>query len=222
MNAPTRSRTPAFWTTAGRWLRLDSWDPGLLAVALLLLIVASPLFQRGLPNVADAPIHLFRTAEWVRSWQAGILLPRWSPTLAYGYGHPLFVFAPPLPYALAGALHLAGLSLETAIKLLCMGSLAVAGFLAPFIAAGITGVLILGLGEDVTSSWISILYLTVVPLALLTGLVCSLKSIPLIDTLGDKDYAYSGLTLNILFLIVYITSLIYFLSSPGEIVGHMR
>jgi len=101
-------------------------------------------------------------------------------------------------------------------------SLAIAGFLAPFIAAGITGALILWLGEDVTSSWISILYLTVVPLALLTGLMCSLKSIPLIETLGDRDYAYSGLTLNILFLIVYITSLIYFLSSPSEIIGRMR
>jgi len=93
-------------------------------------------------------------------------------------------------------------------------SLAVAGFLAPFAAAGIAGTLILGFGRDVTSSWVSILYLTIVPLVLLTGLVLSLKSIPLIEELGDKDYAYSGLTLNVLFLIVYITSMIYFLSLP--------
>lgn len=95
-------------------------------------------------------------------------------------------------------------------------SLAIAGFLAPFVAAGITGLLILAIGEHVTSSSVaSILYLTIVPLVLLTGLVSSLRSIPLIEKLGDRDYAYSGLTLNILFLIVYITSLIYFLSSPG-------
>jgi len=95
-------------------------------------------------------------------------------------------------------------------------SLAIAGFLAPFAAAGITGLLILAIGEHVTSSPVSsILYLTVIPLVLLAGLFCSLKSIPLIEKLGDRDYAYAGLTLNILFLIVYITSVIHFLASPG-------
>jgi hypothetical protein len=48
---------------------------------------------------------------------------------------------------------------------------------------------------------------------LVGGLVSSLRSIPLIPERNDKDYAYSGLTLNILFLVVYITSLIYFITS---------
>jgi len=90
-------------------------------------------------------------------------------------------------------------------------SLAIAGFLAPFAAAGIAGILILGFKENVTSLRGSILYLTTVPLVLLTGLICSLKSIPYIEELGDKDYAYSGLTLDVLFLIAYVSSLIYFL-----------
>jgi len=47
-------------------------------------------------------------------------------------------------------------------------------------------------------------------LIMLTGVVSSVKSIPLIEEKGDKDYAYSGLTLNLLFMLVYITSLIYF------------
>jgi hypothetical protein len=94
-------------------------------------------------------------------------------------------------------------------------SLAIAGFLAPFVAAGITGLLLLGLGEDLKPFKVSIAYLTITPLILLTGIVLSLKSIPLVQELGDKDYAYSGLILNILFLIVYITSLIYFFSSPN-------
>jgi len=94
-------------------------------------------------------------------------------------------------------------------------SLAIAGFLAPFAAAGITGILILWFERDATSFWIPVLYLTMVPLVLLAGLVLCLKSIPLIEELGDKDYAYSGLTLNVLFLMVYITSVIYFLSSSG-------
>ena len=93
--------------------------------------------------------------------------------------------------------------------------LAIAGFLAPFVAAGVTGLLLLGLGEDLKPFKVSIAYLTITPLILLTGIVLSLKSLPLVQELGDKDYAYSGLVLNILFLIVYVTSLIYFFSSPN-------
>jgi hypothetical protein len=37
--------------------------------------------------VADAPIYVFRTPERVRNWQASILIPGWSPYLAYGYGY---------------------------------------------------------------------------------------------------------------------------------------
>ena len=93
--------------------------------------------------------------------------------------------------------------------------LAIAGFLAPFVAAGITGLLLLAVGEDLKPFKVSIAYLTITPLILLTGIVLSLKSIPLVEEFGDKDYAYSGLILNILFLIVYVTSLIYFFSSPN-------
>ncbi len=131
MNSADLPESPSFRaTTAARARRLSGFkklDLGWVAAGLLILIAASPLFRPGLPNIADAPIHLFRTAEWVRAWQAGILVPRWAPTLAYGYGYPLFVFAPPLPYAFAGALHLSGLSLVASIKLLSIGCLAVAG-----------------------------------------------------------------------------------------------
>jgi len=90
-------------------------------------------------------------------------------------------------------------------------SLAIAGLLAPFAAAGIAGALILWYGKEVTTCAASMVYLTVVPLILITGLVLSLKSIPLIQKRGDKDYAYSGLTLNVLFLIFFAMSVIYFL-----------
>lgn len=95
-------------------------------------------------------------------------------------------------------------------------SLAIAGFLAPFAAAGIAGALVLWFGEEVASGWASMVYLTFVPITLLTGLVLSLKSIPLIEKRGDKDYTYSGLTLNILFLIFFVTSVIYFLRRFGS------
>jgi hypothetical protein len=92
--------------------------------------------------------------------------------------------------------------------------LAVAGFVLPFFAAGLTGVLLLIWQEDFESLKFSALYLTIVPLIMLAGLISSLKSIPLIEEKGDKDYAYSGLTMNVLFLCVYIFSLIYFFFAP--------
>jgi hypothetical protein len=55
-----------------------------------------------------------------------------------------------------------------------------------------------------------ILFLGVIPGTLLGGLCLSLRSIPLIAQRGDKDYAYSGLTLNILFTFIYLLSLFYF------------
>lgn len=88
--------------------------------------------------------------------------------------------------------------------------LAVAGFLCPFSAASVAGLLVIIGKEDFTSLKFSMFYLTIVPMILLAGLILSLKSIPLIQELGEMDYAYSGLTLNILFIIIYITLLIYF------------
>ena len=102
-------------------------DWGWLAVLAGLSFALYPLLQPGLPSVADAAIHLFRTAEWVRVWQDGIVYPRWSPNLAFGYGFPLFIFAPPLPYVIAGLLHIAGLSLDAAIKALPFLSLLAMG-----------------------------------------------------------------------------------------------
>ena len=91
--------------------------------------------------------------------------------------------------------------------------LAIAGFLLPFASAAVTGLLILAGRDDPESLKNSIVYLILVPLILLAGLAASIRSIPLVDELGDKDYAYSGLTLNILSIFVYITSLIYFFSA---------
>ena len=92
-------------------------------------------------------------------------------------------------------------------------NLAVLGFLLPFVAAAIAGSVILAVKKDFTSLQFLVPYLSIVPLMLVCGLVCSIRSIPRIPELDDKDYAYSGLTLNILFLVMYSTSVIYFLSS---------
>lgn len=99
---------------------LAQFDPGLILVLLLLSFAISPLLRSGLPSMADVPIHLYRLAELDRCWQDGVYYPRWAPNLAFGYGYPIFNFAPPLPYFTAQLFHALGADLETAIKLLAV------------------------------------------------------------------------------------------------------
>ncbi len=92
-------------------------DPGLLVAALLALFAVWPLLAfPGLPNTADGPAHLMRQAELNQAWQDGILYPRWAPDLAYGYGMPLFHYAPPLLYYVTQVFHVTGLPLDTSMK----------------------------------------------------------------------------------------------------------
>ncbi|MCK6625601.1 MAG: glycosyltransferase family 39 protein [Anaerolineae bacterium] len=93
-------------------------DGGLILAALLPLFIIQSLLQPGLPTLADLPIHLYRTLEYGQAWGPGVIVPRWAPNLAYGYGYPLFIFAPPLPYWLGLLFAALGFSLETAFKLL--------------------------------------------------------------------------------------------------------
>ena len=88
-------------------------------------------------------------------------------------------------------------------------SLAIAGFLAPFVAAGVLCGLLLIAGDDFKSSRVFLIYQLIIPLVLITGIVLGIKSIPHIPELGDKDYAYTGLFLSIFFLGVFVLSLIY-------------
>ena len=94
-------------------------DAALLIAALLTLFIIQSLLQPGLPTTAaDLPIHLYRTLEYERAWAPGVIAPRWAPDLAYGYGYPLFLFAPPLPYLLSMVFHALGLTIANALKAL--------------------------------------------------------------------------------------------------------
>ncbi len=91
-------------------------DLGLVIAALLTLLIIHSLLRPGLPTAADYAIHLYRTMEYKQAWVPGVIVPRWAPNLAFGYGYPLFVFAPPLPYLLGVLFHLMGVTLESALK----------------------------------------------------------------------------------------------------------
>ena len=94
-------------------------------------------------------------------------------------------------------------------KLKKANTLAVAGFLAPFVSAGVICGLLLIAGDEFKSSKIFVIYQSVIPLILIIGIVLGVKSIPHIPLLGDKDYAYAGLFLGTFFLVVFLLSLIY-------------
>jgi hypothetical protein len=93
-------------------------DRGVIMTALLTLFAIQPLLKPGLPTTADLAIHIYRALEFERAWAPGVVVPRWSPNLAYGYGYPLFVFAPPLPYLLALLFQLTGATIGDAFKAL--------------------------------------------------------------------------------------------------------
>ncbi len=95
-------------------------DSSLILTACLTLFIMQSLQQPGLPAAADIPIHLYRTMEYQQAWSPGVIIPRWSPNLAFGYGYPLFIFAPPLPYLLGLAFHTVGLTFETSLKAVLM------------------------------------------------------------------------------------------------------
>jgi len=93
---------------------------------------------------------------------------------------------------------------------------AVAGFLLPFLAAGMASFFVLKAKDNILTFQFWIPFITIIPLILIMGLVLSITSLPFIEELGDKDYAYSGLVLNILFIFLYIFSVIYYLCLPPQ------
>jgi hypothetical protein len=89
---------------------------------------------------------------------------------------------------------------------------AIIGFLMPFMAAGLASTYVLYHRGDLVTFGFWVCFLVLIPSMLIGGLILSLKSIPLIKARGDKDYAYSGLVLNIFFALLYLGSLTYLLA----------
>ena len=79
----------------------------------------------------------------------------------------------------------------------------------PFLCAGFASFYVLFGKGDYASGRFLISFLGIIPVLLAAGLFLSIKSIALIEEKGDKDYAYSGLVLNLFFILLYLASLIY-------------
>ncbi|MCL6648573.1 MAG: hypothetical protein K6U89_09590 [Chloroflexi bacterium] len=75
---------------------------GALLVALALgLVAVGPLWTVPLPATHDGLNHLQRQVVFDALLRQGVLMPRWYPDFATGYGYPLGVYYPPLALYLA-------------------------------------------------------------------------------------------------------------------------
>ena len=84
------------------------------------------------------------------------------------------------------------------------------GFLLSLVGAKTMCLLLYFGRSDYSALQFALPYLILMPSIQLTGLISSLKSIAYVEEWGDKDYAQAGVFLNILFLLFYILSLVYF------------
>jgi hypothetical protein len=88
----------------------------LLVVALLCLPAASPYLIGDIPRTNDALTHLYRAVELDRLVRAGVLIPRWAPDFAHGYGYPIFNYFAYLSHYLIVVIHLIGLPMLWAMR----------------------------------------------------------------------------------------------------------
>ncbi len=80
-----------------------------LSLNLLTCVAGMALLSAHGPDGYDIAFHFWRAVQAERLLRAGILLPRWAPDMAWGYGYPLFTFQGALSAQLAAALHIVGL-----------------------------------------------------------------------------------------------------------------
>jgi hypothetical protein len=108
--------------------RLKKWDTHLILVVLLTVFAIGPLFQPGFFwGAHDARHSVYFLYEFDRSIAEGILYPRWSPDITFGYGYPLFNIYSPLAFYMGEAFHLVGLDLLWAIKIVFAASFVLSG-----------------------------------------------------------------------------------------------
>jgi hypothetical protein len=107
---------------------MDARHISLVLVLLLTIFAVAPLFQPGFFwGAHDARHSVYFLYEFDRSIQDGILYPRWSPDITFGYGYPLFNIYGPLAFYLSEFFHLLGLDLLWSIKMVFATSFVLSG-----------------------------------------------------------------------------------------------
>lgn len=103
----------------------------ILIITIYLFVCAiflSPLLKTGIYQSQDGENHVARFGAYYKAFADGQIPPRWAGDLNYGYGTPVLNFFYPLPGYVASLLHVFGISLEDAFKII----IGVSFILAPF------------------------------------------------------------------------------------------
>ncbi|MBI3342464.1 glycosyltransferase family 39 protein [Candidatus Curtissbacteria bacterium] len=90
--------------------------PAFLIILTIATLLSLPLFKSGFYQIHDDQ-QIVRLLVFDQALKAGQFPVRWVNELGFGFGYPLFVFYPPLVYALAELFHLVGIGLIDAIKI---------------------------------------------------------------------------------------------------------
>jgi hypothetical protein len=76
-----------------------------------------PLFSRQISCGFDTVFHLWRAVQAGALLDEGILLSRWTPHMAHGYGYPLFLYQSPFSAQVTAVLHTLNLSWPVALNM---------------------------------------------------------------------------------------------------------
>ncbi len=102
-----------------RRLAASSHPPYLWQILILSIFAWGPLLTPAyFFNAHDARHSVFYLVEFDQTFRDGYFWPRWAPDFAFGYGYPLFNMYAPLAIYAAELLHLLGLGLVTAVKMM--------------------------------------------------------------------------------------------------------
>ncbi|HEV3113830.1 MAG TPA: hypothetical protein VGY99_25360 [Candidatus Binataceae bacterium] len=99
-----------------------------LALCILILLLARPLFRGKLLDGDDATEYPPRLAEMARVVHDGQFPPLWAPDLGSGHGQPLWEFAPPLIYLSALPFFAVGMRLGDALQFALAAMVAAGAF----------------------------------------------------------------------------------------------
>ena len=124
-------------------------------VAIAIVPALVPLVHGGFFESADGRLHLDRLAALDQAVRAGVLLPRWFPDLAFGYGHPVLNFYGPLSYYLALPFTLLGVSPIVALKLV---------FAAAVAGSGLGMLLLARQHSNAAPRWLPLLFMSTFPI----------------------------------------------------------
>ena len=111
-----------------------------LALVLVCLPAVQPLLRSEISCGYDNAFHLYRAVQIDHLWDQGVLVSRWAPDMAHGFGFPLFVFGPTLTQGLLALAHRVGVTWPMGMNLVFLIGVALGGTFMFHLAKTLYGV----------------------------------------------------------------------------------